>query len=139
MFRALVIAVTLTGMTLCQHRCMTGCGRTGESNDAAVAGCPCCHHEENPSGGERPAKTCDPGRNDDCHCQGICGGALTGEGFAIDGLLQTWAAASLGIDVPVVATSLCPAPRDRSDGAGVAACGAPDGRALRILIASLQT
>lgn len=136
MFRSLVVVATLIGMTLCQHRCMTGCGRTSDANEVAAAGCPCCQHEK---GGERPAGPCDPAGDGDCRCQGVCGGAITGEAFAIDGLLKSWSDLSLPIDAPVVAASLPPAPRDRSDGAGVTVRGAADGRGLRILIASLQT
>ena len=134
MFRALVIAATLTGMHLCQHSCMTKCGPAPSvDGPAAVAACPCCQHRQDRSNDDRPSRPC--GDDGECDCQGVCGGAVVGEAFVIDGLLLAWAAQAAPTDAPFEATSV-PSPRcRRSDDGKIAA----DGRALRILIASLQT
>lgn len=140
MFRSIVIAVTLTGMSLCQYRCMgEGASACDEQQGKHVvaSGCPCCRPPQSSTPDERRESPCCPQHDGDCHCQGVCGGALTGEAPALDGLLQSWAAVAVLIAAPddqaAAASRLSP-----TDGPPPAPKAA-DGRALRLLISSLLT
>lgn len=132
MFRALIIAFTLTGIALCQHRCMTACGRAHAEGPSAAA-CPCCQDGQDGSNDDRPNRPC--GNDGGCDCQGVCGGAVVAEAFAFDGLSLAWATQAVPADAPFKTTSVASPWCRRSDDGKIAA----DGRALRILIASLQT
>lgn len=138
MFRSFIIAVTLTGMALCQYRCMaTETVRAGDGQTVRNANaCRCCH--PSPSSSEQPGQPCCPGHDGDCHCQGVCGGAVTGDPFSLDQLMLAWMAA---VTWPATAhvVDLLPAARSQFTDGEPSAPGAPDGRALRILIASLLT
>ena len=136
MFRSFIIAVTLTGMALCQYRCMAteavGEGRTVQK--ASV--CRCC--QPAPSSSDRPNQPCCPADDGACHCQSVCGGAVTGEPVSLDQLMLAWiAAAQWFVNAPIA--DVLPAVRSQFINGEPSAPGAPDGRALRILIASLLT
>ena len=136
MFRTFIIAVTLTGMALCQYRCMaTEAVGEGQAVQKASA-CRCC--QPAPSSPDRPNQPCCPADDGDCHCQGVCGGAVTGDAVSLDQLMLAWIAAAQlpatarAVEVPSTSRLLI-TDREPSDSR------APNGRALRILNASFLT
>ncbi|MBA3312513.1 MAG: hypothetical protein H0T47_04355 [Planctomycetaceae bacterium] len=138
MFRSLLIVVTLTGMALCQYRCMatqTLPASDGRSVQKA-SGCGCCHTA--PISPERPSDPCCPGDDGDCHCQGVCGGAVTGDPVSLDQLMLVWAFA-LRLPVTVRNVDTISATRSPFSDTEPSRLGAEDGRALRILISSFLT
>lgn len=147
MFRVFVAALVLTGMALCQYRCAVVCGAAdprGAESRAAPAGCPCCRTaDDGPAPGETPASEempgpCDPDGDGECRCQGVCGGAITGEAPVLDGLIQAWVSAAVSAAAPQTTADVL-SRRSRYVQGDPAAPGAADGRALRILISSLLT
>lgn len=136
MFRTFIIAVTLTGMALCQYRCMAteavGEGQTVQK----VSACRCC--QPAPSSSDRPNQPCCPADDGDCHCQGVCGGAVTGEAVSLDQLMLAWIAAAQ-LPETARAVEVLSAWRLRITDREPSESRASNGRALRILNASLLT
>lgn len=139
MFRTFIIAVTLTGMAQCQYRCLAteavGEGQTVQTVQK-VSACRCC--QPAPSSSEQSNQPCCPADGGDCHCQGVCGGAVTGDAVSLDQLMLAWIAAAQlpatarAVEVPSTSRLLI-TDREPSDSR------APNGRALRILNASFLT